>query len=1178
MKSRLRVLFVCAACCLGASLFAQPAPAHNQNADEHLQEEFFSDFHIASAAAEADQILIKHPGDVLALFVRMETAALEQRTDDVLDSAVRLCTMPAPADVQEIASSRILENAGNSRVFAGVLRRVGLAMEEPNACTFNLRLAMVAAAADGSSHLDLDKTAESAGLLTRWRIAGPFGHFSNLDFEHRWPAESSHFWIAPSSAEQFWFRDGMVALPDYFSGPGVFYAESQLRIEYSQTAQLDVLSPGPYTVLVDRREVLANDSRSSAAGNRQSLKVRLKPGPHRLTVKFTSDAAPFSIDLHPVFSRKRRAVVPLALSVPAQNYIRGLLAWFRGELNQLAQVVAPARDSTSNTLLYLRALLWSTADDHSPRAHAAWQALAMAQPSAVLARIKAADSSPENPDFEHSRSEVATLQKLRPDSEAVAQLAVNLSRANPESMTTALARLIRLHPTCASLSAALKLYDSEGAQASAEATEQQLARCAPESLDYAHVLSASGRHRAAIAFLERRLKHNPLNRSARHMLVQELVLAGDLRKAKNQALQLHRMAPGSASYARLASDPAAVLDSRSERAEGFAAGSEFYSKYHRDGIVAVRRSADAADGTEISTLVLLADQVLDVRKNGTASLYSHRVTRLLTPQAISQYGEVTIPRGADLLHLRTIKRDGRVIEPELTQQRPDISMPALEPGDSIEQEFVTHYPDWRHLPASSLLFQLGAVGAPVLQTRLVVIASEPEELKFELLNGAPQPARTETQDNRVVLTWEMDHLPAWIAEPFSPSAPLPAVQVREAQNAIDRVLDSLVDSTRIGPHVTETLLEEDPQAAVSDREKALRLYRFVTSKIESTGPDFMDTPAEDSLAAGEGSRTSTFLALARAAGIKAALLLARKIGSGCTEDLACYTEPLVRLWLDGQVVDTDAEADGLAFGAVPPAMDRSKALLISFPLHPPDQMPHTPQIVAVSSSPAQERSVGEGDLFLDSRGDLTAAIHIRPGSARSQEIRASLRSGSDRERRSLLEQFAQRLFSGATHIHGQILHLSNPEQPLEIVLQCDVPQYVDMQHGRKKIGQLAPPLGLGNAFTNSATRRSPLLLESAFSENTVFHLHLPQGVTVAALPRDFAIHSEFGDYAVKFSHADGQLNVARQFDIPVQLIEAQSYPKFRGFSEEISEAEHQQIILDIGSSSPLRERSSPVFH
>jgi hypothetical protein len=280
--------------------------------------------------------------------------------------------------------------------------------------------------------------------------------------------------------------------------------------------------------------------------------------------------------------------------------------------------------------------------------------------------------------------------------------------------------------------------------------------------------------------------------------------------------------------------------------------------------------------------------------------------------------------------------------------------------------------------------------------------------------------------------------------------------------------------------------------------------------------------------------------------------------------------------VDGEIVDADAEADGLAFGALPPVIDRNRALLISLPWHPPDSMSHTPQIVALSSSPAQERSVGEGDLFLDSRGNLTAAIHIRPGSARSQEIRASLRSGSDREQRSLLEQLAEHLFSGATNVHGEILHLTDPEQPLEVTLQCHVPQFLSMQRGRRTIGQLAPLLGLRTALTNSANRHSPLLLDSAFSENTVFHLHLPQGVGVAALPRDFAVHSEFGDYAVKFSHANGQLNVTRQFEIPVQVIEGQRYPRFRDFVTEIDEAEHQQIILDIRGSSSLHEISQPV--
>ena len=165
-----------------SSALPSQAPVAERAVSAKLKQDFFSDFNLTASATEADQLLRRHPGDVVALFVRMETSALEQRTESVLDSALRLCTMPAPPEIQEIASSRILENAGNSRMFRNVLRRVGLAMEEGNSCTFNLRLALVAAAADGATSLDLDKTADSAGLLTHWRIAGPFGRFSNVDF------------------------------------------------------------------------------------------------------------------------------------------------------------------------------------------------------------------------------------------------------------------------------------------------------------------------------------------------------------------------------------------------------------------------------------------------------------------------------------------------------------------------------------------------------------------------------------------------------------------------------------------------------------------------------------------------------------------------------------------------------------------------------------------------------------------------------------------------------------------------------------------------------------------------------------------------------------------------------------------------------------------------------------
>jgi tetratricopeptide (TPR) repeat protein len=918
--------------------------------------------------------------------------------------------------------------------------------------------------------------------------------------------------------------------------------------------------------------VLANDSRFSMLGNRRSCRIHLNPGLHRLVVKFTSDAAPFSIDVHPVFSRTSAAATPIALSAAAQGYIRGLLAWFRGDLNEVAHVAATARDDHKRALLYLEALLWSAAEDHSPRAHAAWQALAAAHPSAVLARIKVAEASDDSK-LDWLRTEVADLQHLRPESEAVAQLAVSISRSNPDSASEAWGQLIRIHPTCSALLQAIKVYDLAGAQGEAERTEQRLARCAPESLDYSRVLSDSGRHNEAIAFLQRRLSRNPLNRNARRMLVQELVLAGEWQKAKSEALQLHRIAHRSADYARLASDPAAVLNSRSERARGFARGNEFYSKYRRDGVAAVGQSASETSPAGVPALVILADQVLEIQNDGTASLYCHQLTRLLSLQAIGQYGEVRVPAGADLLELRTIKPDGRTIEPELNHQKRAISMPGLEPGDSIDQEFVTHYEDWRHLPPATLRFQLGAGNTPVLQTRLVTIAPTNEEVRFALFNGAPRPIRT-MSDRHVVLTWEMDHLPASVPEPFAPSIPVPTVTIKGTENELDSVRDSLLGSTRVGPHVTEALLEQT-FATVTDREKARRLYQLVNAKIESSGTDLADIPAEDSLAAGQGSRTSALLALTRAAGLEAALLLARRIGANCSDDLACYSEPLVRLWLPGEVVDVDPNVDGLAFGEIPPGLDHSRVLLVALDTRAAEKGPHTPEFVALNSSPARERSVGTGDLFLDSRGNLRVSVQITPGAARAQEIRSSLHSRTDREQRTFLEQLAERLFVGATDVRGQLLHLNDPEQPLNIILQCEVPQFLKMQPGRREIAQLAPLLGLGSDLTIESTRHSPLLLDSVLSETTVFHLHLPPAVSVAGLPPNIFLHSEFGEYALKFSRGDGQLNVERQFDIPVQVIETQLYPDFRRFVKNIDEAEHQRIVLEIRAVSSLRQALQP---
>ncbi len=1174
------LLLLCAAL-VGQSM-AQQATVP-QKAVDSLSQKFLSDFNLRDAAHKADVRLQHNPSDIEALVVRMETAELEAHPEIVLDTALRLCTMPAENEIQEIASNRILQHAGNTRVFNSVLRRIKAVAALNNSCSLNLKLALVASASDGNPKLDLDDTARSAGLLTHWRIAGPFGQYSNVDFERSWqperdqlsqgqysndgvsltkkkgPADASHTLLT----ERFWFRDGMLTLPEYLSGSGIFYAASEAEIPNTQVSEIEILSAGTYAVFVDGKQAVLHDTREMAGASRTSTALRLGPGRHRILVKFTADTAPLSIALHAKSSAERRTnVLPKAL----ERYTSELIAYFRGDFIGTERMLSADPDKGASTAQYLQALLYSAAEEHSPRAHAAWKALAQAHPSALMARLKADESAAMHGQNEDALQDATSILAKRSESEAALQLAFSLSRAQ-SGAPALLTRLLEVHPSCANLTEAVKFYSAAGEQDKAAKAEQQLPSCAPESLQYARVLSESGRHGAAAAYLQQLITKNPLHRAARRMLIEQLVLSGQQSAALLQARQLHDLAPGASSYLLLAQNPAAVQDSRSERARGFIQGKEFYAPYRRDGLELVRNSAQRKFSGG-AVVILLSDKVIHVGREGQAAVYVHRITRPLNKDGISRYGEVSLPHDADLLELRTIKASGQVIEPELSQQKPTISMPALEPGDAIEEEYVLPYSQLELAPESALGLTFVSFDAPILYSRLILLSPAGNKLNIREHAGAPQPLVG--QDNEtVVRIWQRDNIAQTVAEPYSPSVDLlPAVTVAAAKKPLDHLRDQLMDATRIGLHVEEAAQELHFAQTASGTEKARQLYRFVTTKLDSTGPDWTGSPAEDTLQSGQGSRTATLLALARAAGLKAGLLLAHKVSLACSSqgDLSCYSEPLVRFWFaDGGIFDVDAEADDLPFGVISPALKTNDALLV--PLIAEDTK--KPQITELATGQSAEKTSAEAQIKFE-HDDLVADLHIRLGAARAQEIRSLLRNAG--ERQPFFEQLALRIFSGATAIMGSSAHEDDPEQPLEISIHCIVPQFITRQNGHLDFDQLTPALGLRAQYGKASTRKFPLYIESLFFESTIFRINLPENVQVISLPKDFDEKREFGEYSVRFVRSAQKIEIHRDFHIPVQVITPEKYAAFAEFARHIDDAERQRISLELGKDASAQHQ------
>jgi hypothetical protein len=155
-----------------------------------------------------------------------------------------------------------------------------------------------------------------------------------------------------------------------------------------------------------------------------------------------------------------------------------------------------------------------------------------------------------------------------------------------------------------------------------------------------------------------------------------------------------------------------------------------------------------------------------------------------------------------------------------------------------------------------------------------------------------------------------------------------------------------------------------------------------------------------------------------------------------------------------------------------------------------------------------------------------------------------------------------RIFPGAVSVIGTAAHENDPEQPLKLSVRCTVPQFINRQSGAAEINQLAPALGLAALYAKTPTRKFPLLIDSLLFESTVFHLHLPESIEVHSLPADFTGKTEFGEYALRFARMPHQVDIHRDFRIPVQVIAPDKYSVFINFALRIDEAERQRISLE----------------
>jgi Flp pilus assembly protein TadD len=287
-----------------------------------------------------------------------------------------------------------------------------------------------------------------------------------------------------------------------------------------------------------------------------------------------------------------------------------------------------------------------------------------------------------------------------------------------------------------------------------------------------------------------------------------------------------------------------------------------------------------------------------VRADGGVLSLTHVVRLVQRKAAADEQGELRVPQGAELLRLRTIRPDGRVLWPEMVQGKPDISFSGLEPGDVMEWAWVMAD---RVAPEeggylSGLSFSDWEI--PILQGGGSALVEAPLALDHRETHGAPAPTREEVGGGWVRHTWHMNHRPSFPREPHAVSARgfFPYADLRVAgPGATDDasawraiVLEYAQRIERLireGPAVLGAAREIAARTAPESLERVREAYEHIQRGLKM-GESFnsFDSSGEQALAGGRGNRTLALLAVARALGLDPDVLLCAPTPAGPLPD------------------------------------------------------------------------------------------------------------------------------------------------------------------------------------------------------------------------------------------------------------------------------------------------------
>jgi len=1096
---------------------------------------------------------------------------------------------------------------GFAAVFDGLMERLGdRAGRLPPQAWFQLRnLALGLALRSGKG--DLEQLARRAGCVDRWQLAGPFGSrvWERFDRPHAlesggpWPASVD---LGPGRGTSR-VREGGVAVPcavaigdPRLGFEGVGYARTVVPLDRPRRVLFRLETGGAARVRIGGSEVFFREPRSGWPPIASWFAVRLPAGNNEIVITVADPTSSPSFSLHaldatgeplpaatspePIPTAAPSAPLPIrsAPGGPTSTHARLRIALWNGDRDDSAALLEELTDGAAQQApILLQAAAEALSADPSLPGESSYE-LARAlmeqaldteprlwQARRFLSRHEEMEGRP------HEAFALLTAGRdLVPDEPAlVDELAELVAGAGwrAESIA-AVGELERLLPTaCRTLSWKLVLArqrsDFEGALAIAE----QLARCDAGSTALAEELTRRQRFDDALAEYRRIAGRQEDNAAALSDVAGAAVAAGRRSAAVEPLAQALEQVPGSAATREALADAMLAGGRREEaldlidrglaelpgsdpallRARAAIRGEPLFAALRIDGAAVVRRYREQDPGYDTAAVWVLDRSVSLVGRDGSRVELIHSIVHLKTDEALEKHGEFSIPADALLLTGRTIKQDGRTLEPEEIANKPSVSFPDLMPGDFIEIEYAVFHPGSPLFPGG---FDTGRFYFQDFETafhrsEILVIAPAEMNLQIDPRGECPAPTERRLGDLRS-LTWRARGLLPRALEPLSPVAReyLPSIRVAAAADwgeVTSRIRDMLEDLERPCPQLTDAA--EDALLGIAPEDHAARrraLYHWVMEHVEESG-DLFEQACHVAVRKA-GSRARLFVALLEAVGYSGRLAMVREAGEDETESqvpsLAYLDRVAVRVEGDGWV---SLEQEGAPYGYLPPELRRSQARFFD----------DGAETRTDGGSVPIDRQVVAADIDLRPDGSATAVIREELTGVMAAGWRQEFREIPGAEIEKVFEEsYLGSAVAGAALTSLHLEGLDDPEAPLTIHYEIEVAQ-LGKREGQQFRVAVPFPITLVERIGALPARTTPAVLASRIEKTVAATIAIPRGYRASAREAEGSVRSAWGE-ASKSIDTSGEVVRARyEARLEADRVAPKSYVEFLSFAREL---------------------------